>query len=275
LAEKKKRLEETVTFEPSAVDSWIELADHKRRYDNAGAIDEALRCFEEAIWHEDDPDAVKILLNRFLGFIESIPKQGPARQSIPHAIRDEIGIRSEILRFLSNAPSDGKTGAAWIKDTSNRLRASSLPKKARWILWREICRLTCDKIGAETARENIRTELNRSGLLERDSFSFISRHMLARFGSKATERRTDLEMLLRHVQTAMETIEEPDYRSIVRSILAKCYLEFGDPDRCRAELKTAIAEAEKAVKDYGSARPKKSSHSIDMAYKARAVVLSN
>jgi len=261
------------------VESWIELAEIKRGAavkEDRTALDEAVRCFEEAIWHEDNPDAAKELHGRFLVFLESIPESGPAWKSLPPNIREEISIRKRILRFIKKPSSEGKARARWIKETSNHLRSANLPKKARWIFWREICRLTGDKIGAETARENIRTELNRSGLHERDSFSFVSRHMLGRFGSQAAGRKSDLDMLLRHVLSAMETIGESDYRSVVRSMLAKCHLEFSDADKCRSELRTAVKEAEEAVNDYNrSVRYEVSSHSLDKAHKARAVVLSN
>ncbi|MHC4662416.1 MAG: tetratricopeptide repeat protein [Planctomycetota bacterium] len=267
----EKRLEEIVSLEPDRSEEWLALADVKLRL---GAHDEAVRCFEEGIWHENNPENERELLSGLLAFIKSFPaieQSGAERKKLAEDLNTRATILETVMKEYSpDAYGDGAHG-----ETIRILRESNLPKKARWLLWREICRLTGDDIGAETARENIRSELNRVGLLEKDSFGFVSKHLLSRFGISSAGRSTDMISMLGMIRNALLHIQELDYRAVVRSFIAKGFMELGETDKCRKEMRKALEEAEQAIEEYSVAARGDGEWPAERTRKARAVVLAN
>ena len=143
-----------------------------------------------------------------------------------------------------------------------RSNEARLRKKGRWLLWREVLRLTQDRVEEERQREDVLADLVLRGVEDREVPAFVRRRLLERYSTAAeagATRTTEAIQFLRDAEGFADATDKPAHRAAAIAHVAWAYAELGESSRAKELARGAERHANEAKGE------------TDQAYRARAL----
>jgi hypothetical protein len=248
------KLERELAREPSDVARWWRLAE--LRFEDEDEED-AVLAFENALWLTTKEDDEAELRSQLSG------RLGPAQ---PGAAVDGPGLYRAVFAYSlaaarSQDPDVFRALTAQIHDQL-RHQEARLRKKGRWLLWREVLRLTQDRVEEERQREDVLADLVLRGVEDREVPTFVRRRLLERYSTAAeagASRTTEALQFLRDAEGFAEATDKPAHRAAAIAHVAWAYAELGEAARAKELARAAERHANDAKSE------------SDQAYRARAL----
>lgn len=184
-------------------ETWFSLA--KKKYANKN-FDQAVNCLETVIWICKDKTKEEYYWKMLKSWLQTKLKTDST---------SVYKVRYEVIEFCEKflqkkiSSEDIATNLAEITEKLRELN-SVLSKKTRWLLWSKLLGLTNDVIEVAHQRESILGELSMRGIEDKDSFSFIRRHI--RQQQKNTQKLPHLQKWLNGLNTSIEKISDKNHQ---------------------------------------------------------------
>jgi hypothetical protein len=213
----------------SSYEIWFDLS--KKKYTNRN-FDQAISCLEHALWLNKDKSKDASLLNILCSWLEKrLSKDSSAVYKIRFDVLDFC------KKYKANRLSGDEIGQKlpMLTETLRELNAH-LSKKARWILWSNLLKLTDDQIELAHQREVILGELSLRGIENKDSFAFIRRHI--RQQQKANQNLPHIQKWLMGLFGAIEKISDKNHQLELKGHVAIGVELTGDAEAAHSIMKT-------------------------------------
>ncbi|HZU97698.1 MAG TPA: hypothetical protein VFF73_13440, partial [Planctomycetota bacterium] len=247
-------LERELARDPTDVTRWFSLA--KLRFE-AQDEEDGVSCYENALWltrSEEEEAGLKSQLSERLG------AETRADATDASALYRAVFAYSQTVR----GTQDPDVYRALTSRIHEQLRAQEarLRKKGRWLLWREVLRLTQDRVEEERQREDVLSDLVLRGVEDREVPTFVRRRLLERYSTASesgTARTTEAIHFLRDAEAFADATDKPAHRAAAVAHVAWAYAELGESTRAKELARAAERHASEAKGE------------TDKAYRARAL----